>query len=831
MRLLYILIFLGSYITVTAQITGTVTDNQGNTLPFVNVYIENTNLGTTTNGDGRYVLEKEFLEDKASKEAVTIVFQYLGYTTIKKAITLEEKELILDISLSEESTSLDEVIVEAGVNPADAIIRATIAKRKENLDRIASYTASFYSRGLWKVKNAPDKILGQEVGDLGGGLDSTRTGIIYLSETISDIKYQRPNDFSETIIASKVSGDDNGFSFNTALDANFSFYENTIDLNVQMLSPIAGNAFANYRYTLEGTFIEDGHIINKIKVTPRRPNDKVFTGTIYIVEDEWQLYGVDLATSGETIQVPVVENLNFKQTFKYDTVQKQWIKVTQVIDFGFGFFGFNGDGRFIASYSKYDFSPDFDKSSFTNEVLSFAEESNKKDSLYWEEKRPVPLTNLEQEDYIRKDSIQVIRKSRKYLDSIDARGNRFKITSPITGYSYRNTYEKYRFTYDGLLSEINYNTVQGWNGSTGISYFNWSDDDFQRTFYAFAKANYGFSDDRLRYTLGFSKRFNRTTRSRLSATAGIETKQFNNANPISNRINTIASLYFERNFIKLYERSFAEVSYSQEVFNGLRVFATAGYEDRSPLFNTTDQTFFPQDDIVFTSNNPLDPFDTTIGAIDNHSIVKAQVSTQINFGQKYYNYPTGKFNISSDRFPTLFLAYETGLGASQEQYNFNQLKIRLRQGLDIGNKGRFNYNLKGGTFLGDASDISFVDFQHFNGNQTRVGTSGSYLNTFNLLPYYERSTNNSYLEGHAEHDFKGWLLGKIPGINKLNFNLVVGGHVLSTVENKPYTEWSVGFDNLGWGKYRLLRLDYVRSSGLGNNDGAFIFGLKFLNFL
>lgn len=832
MRLLFLcsLLFFGSYTFCTAQIAGTVSDTQGNTLPFVNVYIEDSNLGTTTNGEGRYELDRASLSN-VQQEKLTLVFQYLGYTTIKKQVQWEDQEVTLDVTLKEETTSLDEVIVQAGVNPADAIIRATIASRKKNLDKIASYTANFYSRGLWKVKNAPEKMLGQEIGDLGGGLDSTRTGIIYLSETLSNIAYERPNNFSETIVASKVSGDDNGFSFNTAIDANFSFYENTLDLNVQMLSPIASNAFANYNYTLEGTFIEDGNLINKIRVTPKRVNDKVFSGTIYIVEDVWQLYGLDLNTSGSVIQVPVVENLNFKQNFKFDTAQNQWIKISQVIDFSFGFFGFKGDGRFIASYSDYNFSPDFNKKSFTNEVLSFADEANKKDSLFWQEKRPVPLTQLEQEDYIKKDSIQVIRKSQKYLDSIDARGNKFTLQAPITGYTYRNTFQKKSFTYDGLLSNIQYNTVQGWNAGTGISYFAWSDDDYQRTFYAFAKANYGFSDNRLRYTAGFSRRFNRVNRSRLSVTAGVETRQFNPDNPISESINTVASLNYERNYLKIYERAFAQATYSQELFNGLRVTATAAYEDRKPLFNTTDQTWFPKDDIAFTSNNPLDPLDTVVGAIATHSLLKGQVTAQINFGQKYYNYPTGKFNISSDRFPTLFLTYETGLGASQDQYNFNQLRVRLQQGVDIGNKGRFNYNLKAGTFLGDASGISFVDYQHFNGNQTRIGTSDSYLNTFNLLPYYERSTKNAYVEAHAEHDFKGWFLGKIPGVNKLNFNLVVGAHVLSTVENKPYTEWSVGLDNLGWGKFRFLRLDYVRSNGLGKPDGAFIFGLKFLDLL
>jgi len=56
----------------------------------------------------------------------------------------------------------------------------------------------------------------------------------------------------------------------------------------------------------------------------------------------------------------------------------------------------------------------------------------------------------------------------------------------------------------------------------------------------------------------------------------------------------------------------------------------------------------------------------------------------------------------------------------------------------------------------------------------------------------------------------------------------VGGHYLSTQDNKPYGELSIGIDQLGWGKYRLLRLDYVQSYYEGTTKGAFIFGLKFL---
>ena len=80
---------------------------------------------------------------------------------------------------------------------------------------------------------------------------------------------------------------------------------------------------------------------------------------------------------------------------------------------------------------------------------------------------------------------------------------------------------------------------------------------------------------------------------------------------------------------------------------------------------------------------------------------------------------------------------------------------------------------------------------------------------------------------HAEHDFNGYILGKIPLLNKLNFNLVVGAHNLSTANNKPYQEFTIGLDNIGWGKWRFLRFDYIRSYQNGYQGDAFVFGLKF----
>jgi len=823
LKKLALLLFIVSS-SLSAQVVGKVIDKEGEPLAYVNIYLKDSYKGTTTNDDGNYVLS---LSEKGDYR---ITFQYLGYQLVTKSVQINSFPYILNITLQEESTSLGEVVINTQEDPAYRIIRNTIAQRKENLEKLSEYTADFYSRGLWRVKDVPKKIFGQEVGDFEGALDSTRTGIVYLSETISEIAYQKPDKFTEKIIASKVSGNDNGFSFNSAQSANLIFYDNTIDLNAALVSPIANNALSYYNYKLEGVFYENSKLINKIKVIPKRPKDRVWSGYIYIVEDDWQLYGIELSTTGEAIQIPFVSELTVKQNFKFDAQYNFWVKISQTIDFGFGLLGMKGDGQFIAVYSNYDFKPEFTKRTFTNEVLSFEKGANKKDSLFWKGIRPVPLTDVEFRDYVRRDSLQILRQSQSYLDSIDAKSNKMGILSPLFGYTYKNSFEKWSLTYDGPIKKIGFNTVQGWNGKAGLTFRKWYDENQTNVVIASVNADYGIAEDRLRFDGYILRNFNWKNKRRVWLMGGSKAVQFNSNQPISPFINSISTLFFERNYMKLFGLNYGRLGYSEEIVNGLVLSATTGYENRKPLFNNTDYVTIPNKDVSYTSNNPLAPFDFVNPAFAEHNIIKTKINSKINFAQKYYSNPDMKFNIGDNKYPTLNLSIENGTAVTQKQYDYTQFEADLKQSILFGNKGEFFYHLVGGTFA-KGEDISFVDYKHFNGNQTRVGTASNYLNVFNLLPYYQFSTNKSYFEGHLEHDFRGWVLGKIPGINQLNFNLVLGAHLLSTEENKPYSEFSVGFDNVGFGNFRFFRVDYVRSYYDGDSLGAFVFGLKFLDVL
>ena len=646
-----------------------------------------------------------------------------------------------------------------------------------------------------------------------------------MSETISEITFQKkPAEFKEKIIASKVSGSDNGISFNRAEEANFDFYSNAVLIaENNLVSPISDNAFRYYRYELEGSFYDkNGRLINKIKVNPKRSRDRVFSGFIYIVEEDWAIYGVDLKASGEQVGIPIIEVLKFKQDYNYSESNKAWIKISQIIDFKFGLFGFNVDGRFSGAYSDYNFSPKFKKETFSNEVLSFAKGATEKDSLFWKNLRPVPLTSEEKNDYLLKDSIKETRKSKKYLDSLDKKNNPIKITSLFTGYTYRNSFKNWSISVNSPLTTISYNTVQGRNTTTSINYFK-SLNKTGKWIQAGANLNYSMSEKKIRPVFYFTKKWNSVLRPKMFISAGKKVSQFNERNPISKFYNTIYSLFLKENYLKIYEKSFSKISYSQEVLNGLYISGSLEYASRKPLFNTSNFVVFGRD-IPFQSNNPIDPTNFT-APFNTHNIASLNIGTSIVFDQKYVSYPNRKINFNNSRYPSLSIRYRKNFGSNVSEYNSDVLISNIRQNISMGNLGEFNYNIRSGIFF-EKKDIAFMDYLHAKGNQLKLAPSNR-NSSFGLLNYYKFSTNDKYAEVHLEHNFKGRLLRNIPLLNTLNFHVVANAKGLFTGGRKPYSEFSLGLDNIGIGKWRFLRIDYVRSNFNGKKGDGFLFGISF----
>jgi len=88
-----------------ANIFGDV-QSQGEHIPFATVHIEGTNIGTATDVTGHYMLID--LEPGTH----ILVAASIGYTTVKKEVTIRKDEVLeVNFELEEETMSIDEVVI------------------------------------------------------------------------------------------------------------------------------------------------------------------------------------------------------------------------------------------------------------------------------------------------------------------------------------------------------------------------------------------------------------------------------------------------------------------------------------------------------------------------------------------------------------------------------------------------------------------------------------------------------------------------------------------------------------------------------------------------
>ncbi|WP_410879070.1 DUF5686 and carboxypeptidase regulatory-like domain-containing protein [Myroides sp. DW712] len=825
MKQLFTLFLCFLSLASVAQVTGTIVDQEGKVISYATVILDQTQQGAISNDKGAYEIKPKTQGD------FTLVFQFLGYKTERKKINYQGKPIAVDVVLQEEEFQLDDIVIKVGKNPADDIIRRAIANKAQNTKGMATFAADFYSKGMIKSlkipKFAKDKVLIN--GDKAAGLDSLGQGILYLSETVSELKYQKPNQLKEHIIASKISGNNNGYSFNTADESFYDFYDNQLkvaDFDAQLISPIAKQAFSFYTYSLEAIFKDNGVLINKIKVTPKVKNQPVFAGDIYIVDTSAALYGVDLTVTGVSLQQPFIDQITISQNFFFNEGNQTWVKRSQTLDMLIALLGFKGQGIFLSVFNNYNFTPHFTRADFGREVLSFAKDANKKEEDFWTNHRLYPLTTEEVHDYQFKDSIRERKESPAYKDSLRIAYNKFTLTSPLLGYSYKSKEERFRFTYDGLinLETIGFNTVQGFYMGSGLSAQFYGKDKISYTS-AKASFDYGFASERFRAYGSLSHRLNDVHQSRFYVRGGTKIKQFHPDN-ISEQFNSLFSLLFRKNFAKYYNNEEAYVGYKGKFIDeAISIGTEIGYEQRKPLFNNANGAFYTGSR-AYTSNDPTAPLDALSAPIELHHLYKFRLGATLNLGMKYVSYPNRRWYIPNTDYPKINVGYEKAFSGNLKGYNYDLVTAGVKQDISLSNKGEFSYHIKGGHFF-HGDDISYVDRKHFSGNQTHLNIENDRMSSFNLLPYYSLSTNKSYMETHVEYNFKGFIMNRLPLLKWTGWNVVAGYHNAMVSDAKAYQEFTVGLSNIGFGSMKGFRVDYVRAyQGSHFFKDGFMFGFK-----
>jgi hypothetical protein len=801
-------------------IKGSTVSTTGEILPFSTVYIKGTTNGTTSNSEGLFFL-------KTPPGAHTIVAQHVGYKVTEKQISLNEGQTArFDFKLQEQALQLREVVVTAGdEDPAYRVIREAIKMRKFYESEVSAFKTDAYLKGLFRLNKRPEKILGQKV--------TIDTGILYLSESVSKFSFELPDKISERMISSKISGDEQGFSFNKASDFNINAYEKFIDLDMERVyvSPISPNAFLFYDFELLGFFEENGKLINKIKVIPKRSTDPVFEGVVYIVEDEWRFHTIDLFVT-KARGLEFIDSLKINQVFapaEYDI----WMPISQKFSFQFGAFGFKGSGYYIGVYSNYEVEPNyeaykqanlyekkfgtkeqkdlFQEKDFTAEVMVVEEGSNERDSTYWKNIRPVPLTELEVEDYQVKDSIRLVKESVPYKDSVDNETNKLTLGNIfLGGYTHSNSIDEMYWSLPAVISIFQFNTVEGFVPE--IQPTIWKQIDGRTKYFIRPAIRYGFSNEKFHAKLEGSYRKLDNKFTRFYGGGGRYISQFDESESITPFINSYVTLVGGENFMKIFQKSFGYVRFQQELKNGILLNTKLEYAQRDTLTNTSDFTWSPDDKVNFTSNQPAN-MELAQTGFSRHQAMILEATFRFRFKQTYATRPDVKF-VYSSKYPEVFLTYKKGIKALGSDVNFDFVQVRVTDDMKMGLVGTSSYAVGGGAFLNDDA-LTFVDFQHFAGNQTSLSQVGKPMK-FELLPFYQFSTTKPYLEAHYEHHFNEFIFNKIPLVKKLNLQAVASANYLTNETIGNYVELGAGIEHI----FKFMRVDYYWAFRNGDFFGS-----------
>lgn len=799
MRKLFVGIFplLFTIVADAATVTGTIKEKNGSALAFSSILVKGSTLGVSANSKGVYAIVLEPGE-------YTLVCQYIGHKTLEKKIKVGRTDVQLDFELEEQQYSLKDVVVQSGgEDPAYAIIRKAIEKREEHLKEIKAFQCEVYIKGQIQLRNFPNTFFGRKV-DFEDG-DTSKKKMIFLSETIARYSVEEPRKQKIEVISTKVSGRSNSFGLSDPQIV--SFYENNISVGENLnprgyVSPIAAGALNFYKYKFEGTFYENGKEINRIKVIPRRKYEPVFSGYINIIENEWRIQSVDLVLYKEQ-QMQLLDTLKIQQL--YVPSGNVWVIKNQVIYPSGNFLGFNFFGSFVQVYDKFDMDPKFKPKFFDHTLLKFFDSSNKKPMAYWDSIRPLPLLTEEVRDYKKKDSLEQARKDPRYLDSLDRKRNKFRLRGLLfTGQSFSKRSKRENISIVPLLSTLNYNTVEGGVVNFTASYRKRFDSgqEGRKSLFISPDIRYGFANKHLNPSVTVGYNFGKKYVQSLNFSGGRKVYQFNNAGSISERINSLSTLDYTSNYMKIYEADYFRVGYGTGLGNGFTFNAAFQFQNRTPLENLADPVSWKNPkNREFTPNYPVEL--TKFQMVPNKASTFS-VSMVWFPGADYIEYPDRKVNIGSD-YPTITATITKGIpGLLGSNVDYTKWRITVNDDLDLKLAGQLKYRFTFGGFF-DAHKVFIPDYQHYLGNQTIFASQE--LNSFQLAPYYKYSnTSNFQGTAHVEYHLNGLLSNKIPGFKKLNWFFVGGANALHIGKGANYYEFFGGIENI----LKIIRVDFVQ---------------------
>ena len=597
---------------------------------------------------------------------------------------------------------------------------------------------------------------------------------------------------------------------------DINIYDNTINyLNLGFTSPVSTDGFGVFDYNITDTIEVNAVRSYEIRFTPKNPEALALKGRLYISMDKYNVMKVEMETN-KRININFVKNIATDLEFD-NPDDSTFIPTRNETTLNLVLNDKDGAksviAKRVANYSDYEFDKGIEDS-FLNKIYIPEDELVEKDENYWLENRTEKLTEGEQNIYKMYDELENVPKYKRIIKLVEI-GN--------TGYIHFGKW----LDFGNIFQTWGYNDIEGLRLRAGARTYFGKNDMWRIQAYT----AYGFRDEKWKFGGEAKYMFNKTNRFQigggyrqdvlqlgvqLTTDEGIMTRSFASSSVLNSGETTSMSSVKQYNFFT-----------SIEPWKNFQI-----------KLDATTQNIRSADSNLFN-------IDYYRQGVLRNDLNDTKLTTTLIFrpGIKFSTYGVDRYEMTAlATNPSLILKYTKGVGGVfNSDFNYNKLQFYYYQPVILGNWGRLFANVEVGKNF-DALPLALQNVLPANQSY------GLVRGVFSLMNYYE-FVADSYAVLFLEHHFNGKILSQIPLIKKLKLREVAffrsgvgslkqetikmnAGSINLTAPNKPYYEYGFGIENIGWGNFRLLRIDFNwRGNYLNHkttaNENVRKFGVQF----
>lgn len=823
----YFLVILGSFfLSVATQaqetvVTGKVTDAaSGDPIPFANLVFKGTTTGTTSDFDGKFTI-------KTSKATDTLIASYIGYKSRSKKVQIGVQQVI-NFQLEEDITKLQEVVVEAGENPAYEIMRRVVRNKSNNDKRkLIAYEYDTYTKIEIDVDNITDEFRERKLikkitqvldsVDRIAGEDGKPILPLFITESISKVYYRdNPSLKKEVILNTKINGVgmEDGTTITQMVGSSFqeyNFYQNWLNIMTkEFVSPIADGWRIYYDYDLTDSLYIGKDFCYRLDYFPRSPQDLAFTGTLWITKEEYALKQID-ATMGKQANLNFIEKIRLQQELA-KTDLGPWLPIKNRVLIDVGELGKNNAGMLAKFYTsnRNIVTNKPNNLSFYEKPIEMAEDARmNEEEKYWDTLRHEPLTETEKSVYKMIDTLRTIPVVKTYTDI-------FKIL--LDGY-----YNLGKIEIGPYLGVLAWNNIEGVRIQGGFK----TTYKFSKKWIYHGQLAYGFTDEQFKYMVSAQHILSRNRWTTLTFRArrdidriGIDDENLGD-NPLFMAVTRWG--YFRRGY---YSDEY-KLAFQRELFKGY-----------SQKLTFRHWTFNP----AFEFGYIADPGDVNSPVINEFQNSEISIESRYARDEVFLQNDNERISLGTTKWPVITLRYTHGFqGVLGSDFEYDKLRLNLTKRIKTGPLG-VAYATVQGEYIFNTLPYPMLGL-HL-GNQTPLYSSVLYS-----LMNYGEFVSDHYVSLQYRQYLEGFLLNRIPLLNKLKWrllatsNIIMGGLRSSNQElmdnytaagqelaptgyfknGKPYLELGYGVENI----FKFLRVDFVHRISYLDNPNARKFGILF----